>query len=129
LVNFKKNKSQTRKHEQIAAHDFLEYVRTLYGDLPASTADEPSNESSSDIFVDELDAEINIGKVTHAINSLKSGKSSGSDGLIGKILSSCADILSPIIVKLFNVIFETGTYPQKWTNGIITPISKKKNPK
>jgi hypothetical protein len=87
-----------------------------------------SDESSADICVDELDAEINVEEVTRAINSLKSGKSSGSDGLIGEIFSSCADILSPIIVKLFNVIFETGTYPQEWTKGIITPIPKKKNP-
>jgi hypothetical protein len=47
----------------------------------------------------------------------------------GELFSSCADMLSPIIVRLFSIIFDTRVYPQEWTQGIITPVHKKKNPK
>ena len=34
-------------------------------------------------------------------------------------------VLSPLLVNIFNYIFESGTCPQEWLNGIIVTIPKK----
>ena len=38
---------------------------------------------------------------------------------------SSIDILCPLLVKIFNVVFSTGCYPNSWSEGAITPIYKK----
>ena len=38
-------------------------------------------------------------------------------------------ILAPHLTKLFNIIFDSGIYPDEWTVTTITPIFKGKGPK
>ena len=59
------------------------------------------------------------------IFSLKSNKNPGIDGLTGEIFKSSYDILSPFLLRLFNVVFSSGCYPTQWSEGLITPIHKK----
>lgn len=47
------------------------------------------------------------------------------DGLVAKIFKSSADILSPILVKIFNVVFSSGCYPKSWSEDVNTHIHKK----
>ena len=35
------------------------------------------------------------------------------------------DFIAPFLQKIYNVIFETGTYPESWAKGLIVPIHKK----
>ena len=37
------------------------------------------------------------------------------------------DILLPVYVKLFNLVFDNGVMPLVWVAGIINPIYKNKN--
>ena len=37
-------------------------------------------------------------------------------------MKNIPDILVPVLKKLFNLIFENGIVPEKWTTGIIKPI-------
>ena len=59
------------------------------------------------------------------ISSFKSKKSPGIDGLTAEIFKSSYDILSPLLLRLFNVVFLSGHYPTQWSEGLITPIHKK----
>ena len=34
----------------------------------------------------------------------------------------CNEFISPYLVKIFNYIYEKGTYPDSWCNGAIVPI-------
>ena len=60
-----------------------------------------------------------------AIKSLDRGKSYGLDNLINEMFIDGIHVLSPLLVNIFNHIFESGTYPQEWLKGIIVPIPKK----
>ena len=60
-----------------------------------------------------------------AIKSLDRGKSYGLDNLIDEMFIDGIHALSPLLVNIFNYIFESGTYPQEWLKGIIVSIPKK----
>ena len=61
---------------------------------------------------DELDAPyIAAEEVNEAIHRLKHRKSAGTDGILKEMLKSM-HLLRPLIVKLFNQIWETGTFPK-----------------
>ena len=78
-------------------------------------------------IVNDLDLEITQEELLHVIKSLKENKSPGLDGLISEIFKSCADLLCPLLVKIYNVVFSSGCYPKSWSEGVITPIHKKGN--
>ena len=81
------------------------------------------------MYVDEqtviLDSQFTTNELKKVIFNLKSNKSPGIDGLIAEIFKSSYDILSPLLLRLFNVIFKSGSYPSQWSEGLITPIHKK----
>ena len=74
---------------------------------------------------DILDCPFTDEELKKVIYSLKSNKSPGTDGLIAEIFKCSYDILSPILLKMFNTIFYSGSYPTSWSEGLITPIHKK----
>ena len=72
-----------------------------------------------------LDSQFTTDELKKVIFNLKSNKSPGIDGLIAEIFKGSYDILSPLLLRLFNVIFISGSYPSQWSEGLITPIHKK----
>ena len=72
-----------------------------------------------------LDSPFTNEELKKVILSLKTNKSPGLDGLISEIFKCSYDILSPLIVKLFNFVFLNGAYPNSWSEGLVTPIHKK----
>ena len=76
-----------------------------------------------------LDKEITRDEIIKAINSLKNGKASGNDGIVPEMIKECKDILIQPIQKIFNDIFNEGTFPKSWKLGEITSIYKKQGSK
>ena len=74
-----------------------------------------------------LNEEISVEEVIRAIKNLPKNKSPGEDGITNECLSTAAETLAPFITKVFNIIFNTGVLPNRWTQGIICPIHKKGN--
>ena len=60
------------------------------------------------------------------ITSLKNNRASGADNILNEFIKHCPEELIPAIVKLFNVILETGIIPTDWTIGIIKALYKNK---
>ena len=56
---------------------------------------------------------------------MKRNKAFGIDLLLAEMFIDGVDILTPILCKLFNHIFDNGLYPESWTKGLIVPIPKK----
>jgi hypothetical protein len=74
------------------------------------------------------DTEINPKEIEACIRKLKSNKIPGSDCLINEYFSEFSDLLIPILVPLFNKIFDSGTFPSTWSKAVIIPIYKKGSP-
>ena len=82
-----------------------------------------NTEDSDDI--DILNGPITREEVKYAIRKLKNGKSAGPDGLIGEFFKNSGDVVVNFLVKLFNVLFDSGVFPSDWTESIIMPLFKK----
>lgn len=63
-------------------------------------------------------------EIIKCIRQLKSGKSSGTDGIKNKMLKVATPYIMCHLVKLFNSILNSGKFPANWSHSLITPIHK-----
>ena len=63
-------------------------------------------------------------QITWTIKKLKKKKTPGVDRIRKEMLKCGGDKLIPILFKLFNLIVNSGIYPDIWTKGVITAIYK-----
>ena len=63
-------------------------------------------------------------EIRTAANKLKNNKSSYSDRIKNEMIKSSLNELMPIYLQLFNAVLTSGTMPQTWCDGLITPIFK-----
>ena len=70
--------------------------------------------------------DISASMILKAINKLKCRKSALIDLLIPEIFIAYKDVISPLLCKLFNHMFDKCIYQESWSNGIIEPVPKKK---
>ncbi|XP_060567678.1 uncharacterized protein LOC132726376 [Ruditapes philippinarum] len=105
-------------------------VEQLYDHFKALFGEESQNENQNFLFNDnlideDLDAEINECELREAIFSQNNNKSPGYDKLTCEIFKAAYDIMSPLLLKLYNRLFINSEYPKVWGEGIITPVFKK----
>ena len=119
-------KKKSKSSDTVTAEDFFEHFSGVFG---AQSDDDPLSNTYPDMQAniqdESLDTPFSMDELKKVISSLKSNKSPGIDGLIAEIFKSSYDILSPILLRLFNVVFSSGCYPTQWSEGLITPIHKK----
>ncbi len=72
---------------------------------------------------------VNKEQVELAIQSLKSNKPSGRDGLPARFFKACAQNIAPPLTYLINEMLKTGEFPNALKTAIVTPIYKKKGEK
>ena len=58
------------------------------------------------------------------VRTLKNNKSSGNDQVLNEFLNYSPPKIIDMIVRLFNVILDTGIFPEQWSVGIIKPLYK-----
>jgi exonuclease III len=76
----------------------------------------------------ELDFSISEKELINAMQKLKNNKASGIDGIRNEMLKYGLPHISAPLLKLFNIVLRTGSYPKAWTVGMITPIFKDGSP-
>ena len=72
-----------------------------------------------------LNDRITCEEITSAISRLKQGKSAGVDGIPSEFFITLSKQINAILVKLFNVILDSGHFPVGWIKGMIVPLHKK----
>ena len=75
---------------------------------------------------DELNSYITRDEIMRNINKLKNGKAAGYDSIANEYIKNTKHILIPVYEALFNIILDTGNFPEQWTVGIIKPVYKNK---
>ena len=71
------------------------------------------------------DCPFSVSEIKKCIKELKMGKSSGPDLIANEILKYSSVVTIKAIVKLFNLIFSSSSYPTSWRNAFIVLIHKK----
>ena len=77
------------------------------------------------IMFNELNVEFSQEEILKSIKQLKTNKSGGPDRLINEFFIHGKNVLLPILLNLFNKIFESGVFPEEWSEGYIIPLHKK----
>ncbi len=68
-------------------------------------------------------------EILERINNLKNNKATGDDLILNEYIKSSASKMIDVYTKLFNIVLNSGTIPDKWMGGIILPLYKKKGAK
>jgi len=76
-----------------------------------------------------LNDEITENEIVNVINKLKNNKATGLDGISNEMIKNSSKKIIKLLTYIFNVIFNTGVFPQPWLIGIIKPIYKNKGKK
>ena len=72
----------------------------------------------------ELNMPILDSEVIWAVKELKCGKSCGEDLVLNEFFIHGKDHLVEFITPLFNLIFDSGHFPNQWSNGLLVPLHK-----
>lgn len=72
-----------------------------------------------------FDDPITTDEVKASIAYLKNGKSAGPDRIISEMLKHGGTPVIEFLVSLFNILFDSGSFPAIWCKSIIVPIFKK----
>ena len=78
---------------------------------------------------EEINTQITETEIYTAIKNLKNNKSSGPDKILNEHIKYTADLMMPVYIQLFNLIFDAGLIPEIWTLGNILSIYKNKRDK
>ena len=57
------------------------------------------------------DIQCTVDEVQHLLKSLDISKSNGPDGISARMLKETASSIAPSVTRLFNLVFETGSFP------------------
>ena len=71
-----------------------------------------------------LDKPISHKELIEKLQSLKSKKSCGLDGIKNEMLKNSTPEMHEALLKLFNLVLSSGCFPDIWNQGLISPIYK-----
>ena len=101
---------------------FNESVKNTVNDINVESNDGIQEEET---FDDILDCEISEQEVRNATRHLKAAKSAGPDCILAEMLKVAVPVIVPYLKNIFNVLFDKGVFPEKWSKVIIIPLHKK----
>lgn len=134
------NKLNPNKHklkEDIPITNFIKYYKEL------TTKQFPNNNQHVDILknikilecntltntehLQLLNHKITPTEIIQNISNLKNGKSAAADKICNEMLTYGINELINPLVKLFNIVLDSGHFPHQWNESLITLIHKKGN--
>ena len=74
----------------------------------------------------DLNESITEDEIRNIVKNLSNNKAGGYDRILNEYIKSTIDQCIYIYVKLFNLVFDSGFFPECWTVGIIRPLYKNK---
>ena len=78
------------------------------------------------IMFEELKLNFSQNEILQSIKQLKTNKSGGPDKIINEFFIHGKHVLVPVLCNLFNKLFESGVFPEEWSEGYIIPLHKKR---
>ena len=75
--------------------------------------------------LNEFNDKISPEEIINTIKSLKNGKSTAADMISNEMLKYGKETLVKPLQKIFNNVFESGSFPNVWNENLIVPLHKK----
>ena len=121
IINQGKRNTKVGK---IPLNTLLNHFQELNKDVSTTNVNLPEDQTLSTNEI--INTEFTTIEITKHINALKNNKSPGTDKILNEFMKYCPNELIPVIVKLFNVVLDSGVIPSEWTIGVIKPLYKNK---
>ena len=71
-------------------------------------------------------ADITAGEIAEALTKAKKGKAPGHDGILSECLKYAGQGLIQVLVRLFNLLYQSAFTPPEWQKAITKLLHKKK---
>lgn len=125
IINYAcKNKGQ--KECNISMDELYAHFKNLSFKEQVDSQFDPTTAVHEDSISEELNSPFTVEEIQQVIKKLKNNKSSGLDQILNEYLKNCPVNVVKLIVKLFNLILDTGLIPEEWCKGLINPLYKNK---
>ena len=105
--------------------DFFKKMNSERAEMTHQSYVSPQVDNSSIDDENILNKPITEEEIRTCISKLKNHKAPGIDNIINEYITTTEDILMPVYIRVFNIIFMNGIFPDVWSKGIIVPIYKK----
>ena len=123
------------KPANIPLTSFEQYFKAIYNPLDHFYSpdedilffNERCENNEFNVMFEELNVDFLDQEILKAIGQLKTNKSGGPDKIINEFFIHGKNIFTPILCNLFNKIYETGHFPEIWSEGYVIPLHKKGN--
>lgn len=111
---------------------FAEHFKSIYcsssgGNVYQAEQDANNSVSSSTHTALIVPPVITVADVVKAAKSLKASYVAGSDKIPSFIIKACANLIAPVLCKIFNISISTGKFPLSWKSAIVVPVPKSSN--
>ena len=106
-------------------HSFFKNMSDQFFKVNEDAENEIFNYEFLETKVEELDTSFVMSELESAIKQAKVDKSHGTDKLINEFFINANSAMKDFLLKLFNKILSSEKWPDKWAEGIITPVFKK----
>ena len=124
--------TRTQTYNSISTEDWFSHFKNVLekdvmNEVNDVVYDDVVCNDDTDVSIDDYSFNRPISKqeILLAIRRLKNGKAAGPDGVICEMLKHASDQVVNFLVKYFNVLFDSGVYPENWCESIILPLFKK----
>ena len=84
-------------------------------DFKFTVEDNLKNDTNHLPFNDITDAPFTISEINKCVKKLKTGKSAGPDQITNEIIKFSGVATNKAITKLFNLVLDSGLYPDNWS--------------
>ena len=121
-------KPKGNRSGEISAKDFGSFFKNLNTQTQDDTSKIIFSAENKDPF-DELNAPFSESELKNALKNLKNNKSNGPDDILNEQIKTSFSKMNKTYLKLFNIILNSGCFPESWAEGLIVPIYKMKGSK
>lgn len=136
LKNIRRNSDDRDSSNNITPSEWQQHFSKLGGTIPEvlrenrDLLDELTllESTRGDEIQTALDHPVTIREIKDIIKSLKNNKAQGDDLIANEMLKFGAPVMLPAMVKLFNIILDSGIFPTAWNKTYQVPIYKKGDP-
>lgn len=114
-----------------SSSEIAESFNTYFTNIGESLASKiPAIDIDPEAFMNETSKTFSFRKITEhelykLINNLDVNKATGLDGIPCRILKLAANVITPVLVDIFNCSIETSIFPTEWQLARVSPLFKK----
>ena len=117
---FVSNKEDLPPSEETPDH----YMKLLQKQTVCNSFNNEKIKLRNKLNLDQLNKPFDLEEIKQGIKSLKTKKAQGIDCISSEMIKCSNNALLSKITKLFNLILDSGYYPETWNHGLIHSIHK-----